>query len=460
VIADVMNRRFVGEALDAVRAQAEDARARDEVVNALVDDDSQDLDRSTAPETLDEVIAALPDLGGGPRALVDAGDEEEFIARDPLVSLLQTELERKLRQDHPELLEETGMRDPSETPAADRRLREPINFTHGDWKRWGIGWLKGVASKVAQGTREFNEEPAEVEIADDARVIVVGDWASGLKRAQAVGRLMAREMEAALAEGREAHVIHLGDVYYSGDWEEYDMRMLGPGLWPVRPEHAERGVTSWSLNANHDMYGGGWGYFDHLLADERFAGQRSSDGRGTSLFRLRNSRWDLLGLDTGWTSRLLDRGHEARLEGHQDEWVEEVTRDGRRAMLLSHHQPVTGHEEEDIGAVLWEKLGRTIDAGGVDAWIWGHEHRCVGFKPGRVPYMRCVGHGGVPVKHRPARHDNVAWEHDRVLDGGEGWARFGFAVLDFEAGGDRVGVRYVDDDGGSPEPAAETIDPA
>ena len=33
-------------------------------------------------------------------------------------------------------------------------------------------------------------------------------------------------------------------------------------------------MTSWALNGNHDMYSGGWGYFDHLLADERFSRQR------------------------------------------------------------------------------------------------------------------------------------------------------------------------------------------
>ena len=49
-------------------------------------------------------------------------------------------------------------------------------------------------------------------------------------------------------------------------------------LWPVTADQAGAGVTSWSLNGNHDMYSGGFGYFQTLLADPRFAAQRSPDG--------------------------------------------------------------------------------------------------------------------------------------------------------------------------------------
>ena len=47
-------------------------------------------------------------------------------------------------------------------------------------------------------------------------------------------------------------------------------------LWPVTAAQARAGVTSWSLNGNHDMYGGGFGYFETLLADPRFVTQRSA----------------------------------------------------------------------------------------------------------------------------------------------------------------------------------------
>jgi hypothetical protein len=99
----------------------------------------------------------------------------------------------------------------------------------------------------------------------------VGDWGTGLGRARQVAVHMQEEIAGALAEGREAHAIHLGDVYYSGLASEDQRRFLA--YWPVTAAQAASGVTSWSLNGNHDMYSGGYGYFGTLLADPRFAAQ-------------------------------------------------------------------------------------------------------------------------------------------------------------------------------------------
>ena len=50
---------------------------------------------------------------------------------------------------------------------------------------------------------------------------------------------MAEEVADALAHGREAHVIHLGDVYYSGLPSEVQQHVLA--CWPVTPEQAGPG---------------------------------------------------------------------------------------------------------------------------------------------------------------------------------------------------------------------------
>ena len=73
-----------------------------------------------------------------------------------------------------------------------------------------------VLGHLARGNHPFNPEPARHPISDTARLVVVGDWGTGLPRAQAVARQMARAVADALAAGRQAHVVHLGDVYYSG----------------------------------------------------------------------------------------------------------------------------------------------------------------------------------------------------------------------------------------------------
>jgi hypothetical protein len=270
---------------------------------------------------------------------------------------------------------------------------------------------------------------------------------------------MAEEIQAALAEDRQVHVIHLGDVYYSGDEQEYDDYVLAPGCWPVTADDARRGVMSWALNGNHDMYGGGWAYFDHLLQDDdRFANQRSPDGAGTSIFRLRSRHWDILGLDTAWDTNRFTRGHSGVLADPQAGWVADVADEGRRVMLLSHHQPVTAYAHGDPGKKLREELSGPLDAGVIDTWVWGHEHRCMAFKPDRIRYGRLVGHGGAPVISRTSPHPAKLWEYEGSFESrGKRWSRFGFAVLDLDARDGTIGVRYRNDVGDPQEPAYEEL---
>jgi 3',5'-cyclic AMP phosphodiesterase CpdA len=222
--------------------------------------------------------------------------------------------------------------------------------------------------------------------------------------------------------------------------------------WPVSAAQAAAGVTSWSLNGNHDMYSGGYGYFQTLLADPRFAAQRSPDGRTTSYFRLTSPSWDFVGLDTAWDTNVLSQGAVAVLEDPQAGFVAGVAQSSTRKLaLLSHHQLVSVYDRSDIGPELADKLAPVLDSGRVTAWWWGHEHRCMGFEPtGGVQFPRCVGNGGVPVLQPHAEDDPIpppgAWEARGYLEaGGEHWARFGYAVLDLD--GPRMTVRYLDEEG-------------
>src|SRR5205814_9785959 len=129
-----------------------------------------------------------------------------------------------------------------------------------------------------------------------------------------------------IEEGRrkqlEQHVVHLGDVYYSGWSWEVDQRFLK--YWPVKNDEADS-ISSWSLNGNHDMYSGGYGYFDRVLGDPRFQRQQ-----GASYFRLFNDNWQLLGLDTAYKENVLEKP--------QTEWVrQQVTGTNCKSMLLTNH---------------------------------------------------------------------------------------------------------------------------
>jgi len=103
----------------------------------------------------------------------------------------------------------------------------------------------------------FNESPAEHSLEHGhVRLTTVGDWGSGVKHAGALAKLMAQEVQARLGMGRTVHVVHLGDVYFAGDPEEYRDPVLADPWWPVTTEQADTGVGSWALAGNHDLHGG------------------------------------------------------------------------------------------------------------------------------------------------------------------------------------------------------------
>jgi hypothetical protein len=464
MIAQLLNREFVVQQMEAVedelRRLARSAPVPSESEPATADDYAvalEHLESSLAREK--QGSSGQPGFEPPPperRSESPAQlDDFAFISRDPVVSILQSALEysanapENASQVIDEEPEDDRRRGADDDPVVtDRRFagseprRDDDNrrafdaFSETD-PRW-------VGSLVAMGIRRWRQRhafnakpPPPVEIGPDARLVVVGDWGSGIPRARTVATAMRVYVEQALQQKRDTHVVHLGDVYYSG-WEyEYRNRFLDP--WPVRPDEAER-IGSWSLNGNHDMYSGGHAYFDFLLADARFRRQGNA-----SFFRLYNDAWQLFALDTAWD----DNG----LKDPQAEWVNsELSRNPQRAVLLSHHQLFSAYEDSPpVGRTMREKLGPALQAGRVHAAFWGHEHRCVLYDAFQnVRYPRLIGHGGVPVYMTHGKDDPlvspVSHEYrDSIEKGLESWAVFGFAVLDFD--GPRITVRYVNEFG-------------
>jgi hypothetical protein len=452
VISDYLDQEVVSSYVAAVREKLE----------------SGELDERAAPAAFTigrgsshpgaAILAAFPDGSAGPPSSGQSRHDVPFLSRDPAVSMLQTTLE-----------DESRKRSIVETPEDRGRfahivgaveaivhdiasILHPVKFGSHD-PEWVTRIAEATLDRIAMGNHPFNPVPAEYEIPeDDARIVVVGDWGSGLPRALAVARYMGEEVADAIARRRAVHVIHLGDVYYSGDKVEYEQRLLADGRWPVTVAQAQAGVTSWSLNGNHDMYGGGFGYFDTCLMDERFARQRSPDGRPTSFFRIKTPSWDLVGLDTSWDPEVLSKGLRGTLEDPQAEHVRAwAAESDRKLMLLSHHQLLSAYDLNDLGTVLPYKLQPLLESKRIAAWLWGHEHRCMGFvdREQRIPLVRCIGHGGVPIPLTPGDGSLPppgAWlETESYEDNGERWHKFGFAVIDFDGRGGQI--RYRDDEG-------------
>ncbi len=435
----------------AVRAHVE--RIRETLGDPRLQDVMQRAAAQVAgDEPAREKISALlsPDIG----AMASSGGEPEgvpYLSRAPLVSLVQSHLEEALAgAGVPDPDEHTGLL-PRLVRAVERFLHiEPGSFTPDD-PDWYVFIAMGALERLADGNAPFNQMPAEYEdVADDARLVVVGDWGTALPRARAVAARMRERIAEAVGAGRQVHVIHLGDIYYSGLETEDRRRFLDP--WPVTPEQAGAGVTSWSLNGNHDMYSGGFGYFGTVLGDPRFRHQRSPDGEPTSFFRLRSPSWDFIGLDTAWDTDVTSAGQVAVLQDPQGGYVARTAAgSARRLVLFSHHQLVSFYDKSDLGSTLPAKLAPVLNAGRVTAWWWGHEHRAITYQAARgVRYPRCLGHGSVPVLPDPGPPPGstpaITWRSTRtVREDGQHRTRFGFAVLDLQP--DRIDAAYVDDDG-------------
>ena len=395
---------------------------------------------------------ALPDDDLGPET--EPEGEELFVSRDPLVSLVQTSVDAKRHQN------------------PFKRLWHAVRQFFVRFTKRKVASAaeiaEGMLQRLIDGTHEFNPVPAERVINDRARLIVVGDWGSGNQPARELAALMAQEVKAGVDDGREVHVIHLGDVYFAGQEDEYRRQVLADGWWPVTTEQADAGVGSWSLAGNHDLYGGARPYFDVLLGDPRFHLQRSNDGGSTSWFRLTTSSWDIIGLDTSWNNDPFERGQTGLLADPQAEqlaaWIAEDAAKSR--LVLTHHQYLTlyDHRLSDLRATGIEpQMHRNLDAivksGAITAWMWGHEHRCMAFEDPHVPYPRCLGHGGQLLKPMPASTTAElpgTWRETSSFSlDGETWGSLGFAVLDLD--GPVISVRYRLGNGAEPVKLSESF---
>jgi hypothetical protein len=476
MIAQVLNRDFVLQQLAAVRsalaaAAGEEGRRaavpagelgplaagageleRGDWEEALAAVDGASLQEAAATSGQSAFEMPPADRRGEEAAPID---DFSFFSRDPVISNLQAALEQYFERQGEDAIAGTGPADDRRGPAeevatTDRALAgvEPTRDLDGRrlFDQFSITDVRWVSSALATGIRWFrkrhafkDQAAAPVAMRDDARVLLVGDWGSGIPRAVKVSAQMRRILDQGKQEGREQHVVHLGDVYYSGWQYEYERRFLL--YWPVRPEEAAA-ISSWTCNGNHDMYAGGHAYFDTALRDPRFARHQ-----GSSYFSLHNSHWQVLGLDTSWE----DHG----LAGSQADWARSVLtapgNGGKKGLLLSHHQVVSAFEGGRESSLL-AKIRPVLASGRVNAWIWGHEHRCMVYRGGieGIGLACCLGHGGVPV-YMPRTDsdplpDPATYEfRGSFVKGLERWALFGFAVLDFD--GPEIAVRLIDEDG-------------
>lgn len=232
------------------------------------------------------------------------------------------------------------------------------------------GWVRSLFDHVDQSRWHPIVRPPDDRIgslADTGRIAVISDWGTNLYGAPVSAASIKRS-------GGYELLLHLGDIYYSGTKEETQQRFIA--AWPT-----EAGKISRALNGNHEMYSGGYSYFDDILTQFQ---------QPSSYFALQNAHWLLIGLDTAHTDHALD--------AKQVAWLKSVARTAgrRKVILFSHHQPFSRLDKQ--GPQLQSLLVDLLRIQAITAWYWGHEHACVLYEKHASFGLlgRCIGNGGIP----------------------------------------------------------------
>jgi hypothetical protein len=222
------------------------------------------------------------------------------------------------------------------------------------------------------------------------------------------------------------YVIHLGDVYYAGTADEVNKRFFG--FWPGSLQPGR----SFALNSNHEMYSGGYAYFDVTLPRL---------GQQASYFCLENDNWRLIGLDSAYVD------HDFNVE--QIQWLTAVLNSSeKKNILFSHHQPFSAYESAAGGEERLQNWTKDL-ASQITAWFWGHEHLCVVYKPYKGISGRCIGHGCFPYEIPPATPPFAGPKVEWVLRAGDpihaNRGIHGFALLEID--NESLTASYIDESG-------------
>lgn len=245
-------------------------------------------------------------------------------------------------------------------------------FSEEDWLRWirksFLGFLRGRF-----GRHEWLTPSSEPDVCSNSmRLALIGDSATGMYGAPI-------SKESIESDSGYDCLISLADVYYTGTKKETKERFLK--FWPKNPTAISR-----ALNGNHEMYSGGYGYFELTLPEFQ---------QDASCFAFQNDHWLYLAIDSAYARSGLGFGG-GELNEDQIEWLHKIVDKSadRKVIFFSHH-PVYSSSGK-----LAQQVSKLLNDKKIFAWYYGHKHECVIYDQHPIwgIYGRCVGHGGVPYE--------------------------------------------------------------
>ncbi len=356
----------------------------------------------------------------------------------------------------------------------DKVMPDGSIFGSGKYEMADIGWAEYLIYLIyfdlfPDERAPFNDVPADIiDLAattsqNEVSIAILGDWGIGNYTSDGgPAKAVMGAISNSPAIGDPDYIIHLGDVYYAGTEtsEEYDKLVQ---VWPKdRFSNGSKAGTSFTLNSNHEMYGGANGYFKVALsgADTPFDKQQKA-----SFFALKFGDWMLLGLDSAYYSPSSTFYMYGSLGGSassvQKDWLRKVagSRNGKDVILLSHHNPISfdGITQQELWHEAVDALGGTPDY-----WYWGHIHLGVVYgnslpaaqvPDGRFAKVRCSGNAAIPNGAPPGLEGkpNIEYYCQTPLQNKEPRVRNGFALIKLTKDGQITETFYEVADG-STEP--------
>ncbi len=324
----------------------------------------------------------------------------------------------------------------------------------------------GKKGKIPYVTYQKMDDFVLETLPRNARVAIVGDWATGTDDAVDLMRQVASH--------RPQVLMHLGDIYYSGTERETHANFLD--ILNEVFDRDENPVAVYTLTGNHDMYSGGLGYYGILPQLNPEPLFRPEQAQPASFFCLRSpgGAWQLLGMDTGLHDHdPFDVTTDVTyLEPTEETWHQDKIRGfashGGRSILFSHHQLFSAYEriggdkakkpagEEAYNPKLLASFREEMRKGWVAAWFWGHERNLEIYEPyGPLAKGRCLGHGAIPVftEQNPYEVDDALPNPPRLVRDREGQEvrlqpdedgvfAHGYAILDLDDDRGRAEVAY------------------
>ena len=257
-------------------------------------------------------------------------------------------------------------------------IRDPLGITYPKAK---FRWHHEFPSRFKYEMKDRQGRPVAPE--QKLSIALFGDFGTGAYHSLYIaGNIAAR---------RPDYAIHLGDVYYSGRFFEFENFFSKPLAPVIKDSHF------FALNANHEMLSGAIPYFDAI--DERRQpkpGWVAQEQEG-SYCCIWSKKYQIIGIDTAYEGD----GRHSRPEVNA--WLRECLEAGKSAspprinILLSQNEPY-GLGENQFSQ-LYNDLNEIIQKNLIDFWFWGNVHYCALFdKSSRAPFIgSCIGHAGHPI---------------------------------------------------------------